>query len=328
MPLSRILSLIILAAMVTAGVIGQTLRWYKGNTHTHTLNSDGESSPEDVVKWYRDSGYNFVFITDHEFITPVAPLNEKFAKDGSFLVIQGQEITDRLNKKPYHVSALNISTVVMPQNGATVVDNLQKNIDLVRTGGGVPIINHPNFGWALTADDIKPVKNILLMEIANAHPLVNNLGGGGMPSIENIWDALLTSGRLIYGIGSDDAHHFTKPGDKAAATPGNAWIVVRAESLSAQVLLAAIEKGDFYASTGVELTDYQTDGRTISISINEAKWSKYTVQFIGREGKVLKTVFTNPAVYKMGKKDGYVRAKIIESNGKMAWTQPVNYRKK
>ncbi|MEQ1923708.1 MAG: hypothetical protein ABL952_14475, partial [Pyrinomonadaceae bacterium] len=71
--MSRILSLIVLTAMSAAITIGQTptLRWYKGNTHTHTLNSDGESSPEDVVKWYRDAGYNFLFVTDHEFITPV-----------------------------------------------------------------------------------------------------------------------------------------------------------------------------------------------------------------------------------------------------------------
>jgi len=34
----------------------RTPRWYKGNTHTHTLNSDGDSHPDDVVKWYRSHG--------------------------------------------------------------------------------------------------------------------------------------------------------------------------------------------------------------------------------------------------------------------------------
>lgn len=29
-------------------------RWFKGNTHTHTLNSDGDSTPDEVVRWYRE----------------------------------------------------------------------------------------------------------------------------------------------------------------------------------------------------------------------------------------------------------------------------------
>jgi hypothetical protein len=42
-------------------------RWLKGNTHTHTLNSDGDSVSGDVVAWYRSHGYQFLVITDHEF---------------------------------------------------------------------------------------------------------------------------------------------------------------------------------------------------------------------------------------------------------------------
>ncbi len=177
----------------------KTLKWYKGNTHTHTLNSDGDSSPDAVVAWYRDNGYNFLFITDHEFVTAVGPLNQSFGKANEFLVISGQEITDKLNKKPYHVNALGISEAIMPQNGKTIAENLQLNIDNVRNAGGVPQINHPNFGWALTADDIKQAKNVSLMEVYNGPPLVNNLGGGGSPGTEDIWDSLLTAGIKIYG---------------------------------------------------------------------------------------------------------------------------------
>lgn len=47
-------------------VSGQQLRWYKGNTHTHTLNTDGDSPPDAVVKWYAGHGYNFLVLTDHD----------------------------------------------------------------------------------------------------------------------------------------------------------------------------------------------------------------------------------------------------------------------
>src|SRR5689334_15655231 len=71
-------------------------RWYRGNTHAHTLNSDGDSNPDDVVRWYREHGYQFTFITDHEFITDVAPLNALFGREGRFLVISAQEVTQRV----------------------------------------------------------------------------------------------------------------------------------------------------------------------------------------------------------------------------------------
>ncbi|NUM55615.1 MAG: hypothetical protein HUU46_18370 [Candidatus Hydrogenedentes bacterium] len=40
-------------------------RWYKGNTHTHTLWSDGDAAPELAVDWYKERDYDFLSITDH-----------------------------------------------------------------------------------------------------------------------------------------------------------------------------------------------------------------------------------------------------------------------
>ncbi|MEZ5458947.1 MAG: hypothetical protein R3E65_06450 [Steroidobacteraceae bacterium] len=39
--------------------------WWKGNTHTHTWWSDGDSPPESVAQWYRDRGYHFLVLSDH-----------------------------------------------------------------------------------------------------------------------------------------------------------------------------------------------------------------------------------------------------------------------
>jgi len=56
-------------------------RWYKGNTHTHTINSDGDSTPDQVVRWYREHGYQFLVLTDHNFLTSVAGLNALHGAD-------------------------------------------------------------------------------------------------------------------------------------------------------------------------------------------------------------------------------------------------------
>jgi hypothetical protein len=298
------------------------LRWYKGNTHTHTLNSDGDSSPADVAEWYKKNGYDFLFITDHEHITAVDELNAKLGDNGKFLLIQGQEVTDRFDKKPYHVNGLGLGKVVLPQRGTTIVSNVQKNVDAVRAAGGLPQINHPNFGWALTASDIAQIKNAALLEIYSGHPLVNMAGGGGVPSVESMWDTVLTGGMVIYAVAVDDVHHIKRLGDRSAATPGHGWVVVRATELTPPAILSALERGDFYASSGVELEDYEVTPSEIRVKIKAATQRKYTTLFIGAGGKILQTSIGLESVYRRKKSEKYVRVKVIDSNGMMAWTQP------
>ena len=66
------------------------MRWYKGNTHTHTINQGGDSTPDEVVRWYREHGYQFVVITDHNLLTKVDGLNAIYRMDEQFLVVQGE----------------------------------------------------------------------------------------------------------------------------------------------------------------------------------------------------------------------------------------------
>ena len=304
------------------------LNWYKGNTHTHTINSDGDSTPDEVVRWYREHGYNFLVLTDHNFLTKVDGLNSIHAAEEQFLVIRGEEVTDRFGDKAIHVNGLNVERLVKPQGGKSVLEVIQRNVNEIRQARGVPHINHPNFGWAITADELKKVENNKLFEIYNGHPLVNNLGGGGKPGLEEMWDMILSSGILLYGIAVDDAHHFKDPWNKNSSRPGQGWIVVRAAQLSSSAILEAMEKGDFYASTGVELADYQVSDTKITVTIREEKLSKYRVQFIGKGGRILNETITNPASYQFLGNEGYVRAKVIESNGKLAWTQPVMINKR
>jgi len=321
--LIRYLFLIAATVLSVAPAFAQTLNWYKGNTHTHTLNSDGDSTPANVAEWYRENRYNFLFITDHEHVTNVSPLNDLHGKPGVFIVISGQEVTDSFGGKPLHINGLGISSVVMPNKLSGAVETLQKNIDDVVKAGGIAQINHPNYIWALTAEQLIQLRNYTLLEIHNGHPLVNNLGGGGSPSAESIWDSVLTSGKLVFGIADDDSHYFKRIGDPTLPTPGKGWLYVRAPELTTKAILDSIKKGDFYASTGVELSDYQASAEQIKITIKEERHSKYRITFIGTGGRVLSEATQSPATYTIKGNEGYVRAKIIESNGKMAWTQPV-----
>jgi hypothetical protein len=296
-----------LASLLCADVL-----WLKGNTHTHTAMSDGDSQPAEVVSWYREHGYDFLVISDHDKITRVENVE-------GIVLIDGEEVTDRLPKKPLHLVAIGIKEPIAPQKGETVVDVLQNNVDAIRKGGGIAAINHPNFGWAFGAEELKKVEGATLLEIASGHPYVNMQGP---PSVESMWDEVLTSGKRIWGIAVDDSHHLKRPWDTDIAPPGKAWIVVRSEKRERDAILDAIRRGDFYASTGVELVDYTATEKTIDVKVKEKNGAHYRVQFIGRGGRVLQESEGAAATYAIRGDEGYVRAKVTDSNGKCAWMQP------
>lgn len=296
-------------------------KWFKGNTHTHTLESDGDSPPELVARWYKTHGYNFLVISDHNVW--VDPGKLAHLVDSSFLLIPGEELTTAFQRKPVHLNGLNIAKVIPPRTDSTLLGTIQKNVDAVREATGVPHINHPNFGWAIPQDILARVQRDKLIEIHNGHPLVNNNGGGNSPGMEAVWDHLLSYGKRIYGIAVDDAHHFQEEFAANRANPGRGWVVVRADRLDAGAIMTEMEAGRFYASTGVELDSLSVSGSGMAIHIRQHGDFKFTTEFIGRDGKVLKRTGSNPATYELSGGESYVRARIIDSSGFMALVQPV-----
>jgi hypothetical protein len=206
MPNLRITCALILLA--APAIHAQAARWYRGNTHTHTLNSDGDSPPDSVARWYRDHGYQFLFVTDHEKITEPGPVNQRFGAPGKFLLIRGQEVTQRVADSTHargvrqaHVNSLGAVALVMPagERGlareTTMRERYADNIARIRASGGVAQVNHPNFVWSVRLADLAGLPDSVLLEIANGHTGVNNAGDGAdAPSAEALWDSLLTRG--------------------------------------------------------------------------------------------------------------------------------------
>jgi hypothetical protein len=166
----------------------EAVYWYKGNTHTHTLNSDGDSAPDDVVRWYREHGYHFLVITDQDYFTDVDGLNDVLGAKDQFIVIKSIVASDGIESKAIHINGLNPEHYILPEKSTSVVETIQNNVNAIRKAGGVPHINHPNFEWSLTAKDLKQVTDCKLFEIYSGHRRINNFGGGGLPSVGEIWD--------------------------------------------------------------------------------------------------------------------------------------------
>ncbi|MBI3541677.1 MAG: hypothetical protein HY075_00160 [Deltaproteobacteria bacterium] len=285
---------------------------------------------------YKKLGYGFVVITDHNRVDTAAHFTQ--FNDEGFLAINGEEVTEDSPsaKEPGHPRvAVHVNAICMdpgatdPAPGphfATVKSALTSALDYVDAHpGAIAQINHPNYQWALTYDDLKDLKGGSLIEIANQHQIAHNEGDAKHPSVERLWDRLLTEGKDLYGVASDDMHALNQGHGVKWAHPGHGWVQVAASSLTAAGVRDALAAGRFYASTGVELTNVTVLGGTMALDIKPSKGAPkgYVTEFIGKGGRVLSRQQGLKPTYTVKGDEGYVRARVRGPDGKTAWVQPV-----
>ncbi|RPI89487.1 MAG: hypothetical protein EHM42_02920 [Planctomycetaceae bacterium] len=395
----------------------ESLQWYRGNIHTHTLWSDGDDYPEMVALWYRDRQYDFLCFTDHNTLLAgerwidvekskggrraydklkarfrkrwvdervsddgklevqlktFDQVSRRLSRPGKFLLIQGEEISDTFQNRPIHMNASNVKELLPPMGGESVYDVMQRNTDALiaqreRTNQPMLIhLNHPNFGFAVRAEDLMRVRGENFFEVYNGHPSVGNLGDALRPGTERIWDIILTFRiaelglPVMYGLAVDDGHSYHDMPSRASE-PGRGWVMVLADGLNPASLIDALERGRFFASSGVNLKQVVSSTDGLEIEVAAEPGIDYKIEFIGtrrgypREsapvldaqgnevwttrkysdqiGLVMKTVTGSSARYDFEPDDLYVRARITSSRRhpnpsapgdfEQAWSQPV-----
>lgn len=292
---------------------------------------------------------------DGQLMVRLSPLKEfrsLFEDPEHFLLIKGEEITGRYKTAGIHINATNLRELIKPKTGDSVLAVVQSGVDAVnaqrqRTGQPMfPHINHPNFTWAITAEELMQVKGDKFFEVYNGHPMVHNEGDTTHAGIERVWDIVLTK-RLaelklgvLYGLATDDAHNYHTNAVGHSNT-GRGWVMVRTPKLKVEGLIQAMEAGDFYSSSGVVLKDVRREKDKLSLEIEPKKGVEYTVQFIGTRkgydpkdepvrtasgemlrvthrysddiGKVLAEVKGTSASYQLKGDEIYVRAKVIST---------------
>lgn len=314
---------------------GPTLRWYKGNMHTHSHWSDGDDYLESIAAWYERQGYDFLVFTDHNVLanterwidvekskggrTAFDKLKQQFPdwveermtderlevrlrrfeevaarfnRPGEFLLIQGEEISDKHHTHPIHLNASNVVEHIHPRGGGSVLETIQNNVDAVlaqREATGQPMIvhlNHPNFGYAVTAEELMHVIGEKFFEVYNGHPGVHNRGDERRAGTERIWDIVLTK-RLaeldlpvMYGLAVDDGHNYHHIPSRRSE-PGRGWVWVLSSELTAEALIDALEAGRFYSSSGVKLFRVEANRRGLSVQIDPQPGETYTIEFVG-----------------------------------------------
>jgi hypothetical protein len=275
-------------------------KWYRGNTHTHAQFSD-ENDINDVptiAGWYKDAGYSFLLLSEHNDHVEIKKVycHDEATCPPNFILLCGLELS-----KKRHLTALGIDEYIGDET------SLQDGIIKTIAAGGVSILNHPQ-------DPIVTAKTFLAAEGLNHLEVFNGNRPDQTPASEMLWDSVLSSpsGRLVYAVASDDNHY-------KQTNVGRGWIMVKSVALTKKDIVENIRNGNFYASTGILLSDYLVTKN--SILVNSTNGS--LIRFIGRNGEVLKTVNGNSASYQIKGNESYIRAKITNAAGNAAWTQPV-----
>jgi hypothetical protein len=292
----------------------------RGNVHAHSKKSDGDETPEEVYAWYRDHGYNFLALSDHNVL--VDPANYRQLERPDFVLVPAEEITmeDR-DGVPVHVNAICHRSQIGGATQPTVADALRWGIAKIADQRAIALVNHPNLAKAISPDDLVAAKGAQLLEIWSGLPDVRSEGGPRRPSQEALWDVALSRGLDLGGVAVDDLHHLSTPPDNTKRSgPGRGWIEVFAERAAVADICEAIRSRRFFASSGVRLARVRVDGEVIEVS---ARPPARLVEFFGLHGALLERQRFDAGgnAYHLRGGEGYVRARVTGPEGARAWTQ-------
>jgi len=336
-----------------APAVSPAAHYLKGSTHVHTAYSGDSHTPiDEVVGWYVAHGYDFIVVTDHNRVT-------RYTGGAPLVVLRGIELTHnpaRCEPPPpevdgkcrIHVNGIDVAESAADaeeagrppalewKNGSSElrVDMYQAAFDKTRELGGIIQVNHPTWHWGVDGALLAELgrRGAVLVEIANMGFATWSAGDDKHASAEAVWDDALGRGANIWGVASDDAHDYDQQAAERQAAgarvypPGGGWVMVRAERNPGSIR-AALERGDFYASTGVVLERAEVLDGALDVAVAPASAGSHEILFIGQGGVVLDRVAGRAAKFSLDRMQrGYVRAVVVRDDGAKAWVQPVRVR--
>ncbi len=273
---------------------------YKINLHMHTTLTDGKASPAEVVKRYRSMGYDAIALTDHWFFGIEDETPDFTILSGAEYNIGGNDCRDGV----YHI--LCIGAKAAPAVKKTMP--AQQIIEEIHRAGGLAVLAHP--AWSLNEpQEIMKLKGIDATEIYNS---VSGVHMSRRPDSSLIIDLLASRGTYFPIVADDDTHYYDGSDDCIS------WIMVQAEDCTRERLLPAIRRGDFYATQGPEVHLWREGDEFVVkcspvseiVFLSNATWTQRVF-----EGEGL-----TEARYIPKENECFIRAEVVDKNGKRAWT--------
>ena len=287
----------------------------KGALHCHTTRSDGQGTPEEVIAMHADHGYDFMALTDHRVY------NRMNFGDRPMTILPAMEMDCNFPESfaggihCHHIVCLGAEDGGYAQDQRFESLRIQKPedtqplLDELHADGNMTLYCHPE--WSGTpASEFSMLRGNFAMEIWNSLSAVEY----EIDMDAAYWDELLMQGHRIYGVASDDVHY---PHGYCRG-----WVCVNAEP-NVDSILAALKNGEFYASCGPEIYDFYVENGRAVVECSDVDHIRFNSGFLPTkicrgDGRAI-----HRAEYELKDYFTYIRASVVDAQGRKAWTNPI-----
>ncbi len=289
---------------------GRGKNFYKGNMHTHSTNSDGTHTPQEVCVAYRDKGYDFLVVTDHFMERYNWPITDTSGyRSAGFTTLIGAELHAPQTElgELWHIIAIGLPLDFKPLCDDEAGPEIARRA--YDTGAFIGIA-HPSWS-GLTHNDARSIPFAHAIEIFNYGSVVELDRGYDWPFL----DTLLNGNWRINGYAADDAHKLTH--DWLGG-----WVMVESPDLEPDNLLDSLKQGCYYSSHGPEIYDIHIEDESIVVACSEAR----VIAALGRGSKKSRSTIgeglCNASLSVKPFKNSWFRVTVIDNQGRCAWSNP------
>jgi hypothetical protein len=290
--------------------------WLRCALHAHTTNSDGELSPDKLVRHYDWAGFDVLAITDHWVRTVEASTRR-------LLVIPSTELNAVAAGHDAHVLALGVGADPEPPDE---FEPLPRVVAWINDNGGVPFLAH-TYWSGLRTSDWEGCAGLVGIEVWNAGCELE-IGRGDSSTH---WDEALEAGYALSALATDDSHH---PGFDS----GFAWTMVRAAERSQAAVLDALRRGSFYGSCGPAIHGVELEGESVVVRCSPAaSVTLVSSRYRGARANAGRLGYPNASTILERDSAGlitacrlekptlalYGRIEVEDASGRRAWTNPL-----
>ena len=319
--------------------------YYKANLHCHSTFSDGAYSPRELKEKYMEQGYSIIAYSDHNILA----CHHDELSDGDFLALNAMEFNicqtnadktpmDFNLKKSAHFGLIakdprNVKNPFFAKEFLTKQSKIQgfepkfhendpefereytkecinRAIQQAKDRGFFVIYNHPT--WSLEGyNDYSAYEGFDAIEMFNYHNYVR-----GFPEYNpRVFDDLLRQNKRVTCVSTDDNHN-TRLADSFGG-----FTMIKAEELSYESIIKALEDGNFYASCGPIIRALWYEDKKICIECEPCKRIQFSTAITlaysvrAKEGEEL-----TYAEFPVDPSYGYVRITLTGEKGRKANT--------
>lgn len=285
-------------------------RFYRGNLHTHSTGSDGKHSVGEVIRRYREAGYDFLSISDHFreiYDYPITDTRDLRSDGFTTLIAAELHASEMLCGDIWHILAVGLPVDFPPlKENETIFEVTRRAAD----AGAFIGICHPSWS-GLTVEEAYQIDCAHAVEIYNHGSKIEVERGEDIP----FWENMLNSGHHLSGYATDDAHRMTHD-------CFGGWIHVKAASLDPELLLKALKAGHYYSSQGPQINSMDFDGDELTVTCSPV--DSISLQGLGQKNDRIHGKGLVEATFDISQfKASHLRLTLRDADGKRAWSNPI-----